>query len=95
MFIDLLTMDITEVCGVSMTTEARQGPEATVRSYRGTTPLERDSDWQVRLHEAALDLFSVQGFAATTIADVGSCARVSTRTFYQKFKDKEALFGEV
>lgn len=33
-----------------------------------------------------------KGYAATTIADVVRCARVSKRTFYEQFEDKEACF---
>ncbi|MDQ2851203.1 MAG: TetR/AcrR family transcriptional regulator [Actinomycetota bacterium] len=79
-----------------MRTKAHQGPEAhrglgaaVGRSYGGKTSLERDSARRVRLHKAALDLFSAQGFAATTIDAMCARARVSTLHFYQMFKDKE------
>ncbi len=78
-----------------MRTKADGGPGVAGRSYGGKTPLERDSARRVRLHEAALDLFSAQGFAVTTIDAMCARARVSTLHFYQMFKDKEALLGQV
>lgn len=42
--------------------------------------------------EAALDLFSHQGFRATTVRDVAERADRSTGTVYHLFADKEAIF---
>ena len=42
--------------------------------------------------EAALDLFSRQGYRGTSIRDISKAAGVSTGSVYHHFKDKEALF---
>jgi AcrR family transcriptional regulator len=48
-----------------------------------------------RVMEVATDLFVEQGYAATSLVDVAKGAGVATRTLYQHFGDKEALFREV
>ncbi len=48
-----------------------------------------------RVMEVATDLFVRHGFAATSLIDVARDAGVATRTLYQHFGDKEALFREV
>ena len=47
---------------------------------------------QVRLIEGLLAAIEERGYAATTIADIVAHARVSKRTFYEHFTDKDALF---
>jgi AcrR family transcriptional regulator len=42
--------------------------------------------------DAALSLFSHQGYRATTVRDIAEKARVSTGNVYHHFPDKEALF---
>ncbi len=43
---------------------------------------------------AAIELFSEQGFAATTVPQITERAGLTTRTFYRHFADKrEVLFG--
>src|SRR5687767_7509629 len=42
--------------------------------------------------DAALHLFSHQGYRATTVRDIADRARVSTGNLYHHFPDKEALF---
>jgi AcrR family transcriptional regulator len=42
--------------------------------------------------EAALDLFSGQGYRGTSIRDISKAAGVSTGSVYHHFKDKEELF---
>ncbi len=42
--------------------------------------------------DAALHLFSHQGFRATTVRDIADRARVSTGNVYHHFPDKEAIF---
>jgi AcrR family transcriptional regulator len=47
-----------------------------------------------RLISAAIELFSEQGFAATTVPQITERAGVTTRTFFRYFADKrEVLFG--
>jgi AcrR family transcriptional regulator len=45
-----------------------------------------------RLLDGMAEAITEKGYAATTIADVVSRARVSKRTFYEHFADKEAAF---
>jgi TetR/AcrR family transcriptional repressor of mexJK operon len=44
---------------------------------------------------AATTLFLRDGYAATTMDDIADAARVSKRTVYNNFADKEALFRDV
>jgi TetR/AcrR family transcriptional repressor of mexJK operon len=48
-----------------------------------------------RILDVATDLFLTEGFGATTIEAVAARAGISKRTFYHRFRDKSALFGEV
>jgi TetR/AcrR family transcriptional regulator, mexJK operon transcriptional repressor len=50
---------------------------------------------KLRVMEVATDMFVNQGFAATTLIDIALVAQVATRTLYQHFGDKEAIFREV
>lgn len=45
--------------------------------------------------EVATALFVERGFAATSLVDIAKLAGVATRTVYQHFGDKEAIFREV
>ncbi len=47
---------------------------------------------RVRLLEGLSVAIAEKGYAATTIADIVRHARVSKRTFYEHFEDKEACF---
>lgn len=47
-----------------------------------------------RLEQAALDLFTEQGYDRTTVAQIAQRANLTERSFYRWFSDKrEALFG--
>jgi TetR/AcrR family transcriptional regulator, mexJK operon transcriptional repressor len=48
-----------------------------------------------RVMEVATDMFVARGYAATTLLDIAREAGVATRTLYQHFGDKEAIFREV
>ena len=48
-----------------------------------------------RVMEVATQLFVEQGYAATSLVDIARGAGVATRTLYQHFGDKEAIFREV
>lgn len=48
-----------------------------------------------RVMEVATEMFVHQGYAATTLLDIAKQSGVATRTLYQHFGDKEALFREV
>lgn len=56
------------------------------------TQEERSERSRTAILEAALQLFSHQGFRATSIRDVAGRAGVSTGSVYHHFRDKEALF---
>ena len=45
--------------------------------------------------DAATDAFLARGFGATSIDAVAQRVRISKRTFYHRFPDKEALFAAV
>jgi AcrR family transcriptional regulator len=53
---------------------------------------ERSERSQAQILEAALDLFSHQGFRATSIRDIAERAGVSTGNVYHHFRDKDAIF---
>jgi AcrR family transcriptional regulator len=51
-------------------------------------------DARGRLHRAAVDLFTEQGFSATTVPQIADRAGLTTRTFFRHFADKrEVLFA--
>ena len=54
-----------------------------------------EPDARARLERAGLELFSEQGFDATTVPQITARAGLTTRTFFRHFADKrEVLFGE-
>jgi len=63
---------------------------------RGGRPT-RDEAAQLRdrILDAATELFFARGYGATSIEAVAKRARVSKRTFYHRYDDKAALFGDV
>src|SRR5215470_17719691 len=69
-------------------------PAETARATNGTR-LERSAARREAILAAALDEFSVQGFAATRLDDVARRAGVAKGTIYLHFRDKEALFQEL
>ena len=53
---------------------------------------ERSDRSRAALLEAALALFSSQGYRATSVRDIAERASVSTGSVYHHFRDKEAIF---
>jgi AcrR family transcriptional regulator len=56
---------------------------------------ERSQRSRAQVLDAALTLFSRQGYRATSIRDIADAAGVSTGNVYHHFKDKEAIFLEL
>jgi TetR/AcrR family transcriptional repressor of mexJK operon len=50
---------------------------------------------KVTIMEVATQLFIAQGYSETSFLDIARRAGVATRTLYQHFGDKEAIFREV
>lgn len=46
-------------------------------------------DFRLTVATAALDLFSVKGYEATTVDDIADAAGISRRTFFRQFRAKE------
>jgi AcrR family transcriptional regulator len=74
------------------------GPETVAaigRRYGGQTVGERRSARRRRLVAAGLELFSTDGYTATTIEDLCSSAQVTARHFYEEFGSREDLLRAV
>lgn len=56
------------------------------------TEIGEESEARARLLEAMSDALVEKSYASITIADIARLARVSKRTFYEEFDDKEACF---
>lgn len=65
-------------------------PEAG-RSWRGKSPGQRAAERREQLLEAALEVFTAQGFPGSRVRDVCRQAGLTERYFYESFVDKEAL----
>ena len=50
---------------------------------------------KAKVMQVATELFVQHGYAATSLVDIAKAAGVATRTLYQHFGDKEAIFMEV
>ncbi len=72
-----------------MTPDAAARPR---RSYGGASPEERDRRRREALWASALELFGTAGYAATSVERICSHASVSTRSFYELYAGREALF---
>lgn len=59
------------------------------------TQEERSSRSRALVLEAALGLFSRQGYRATSMRDIAARAGLSTGNVYHHFKDKDAIFREL
>lgn len=75
-----------------------QDTPATARSRRppsGTLPAlqRRSRDKRDRLLQAGLKVFGTLGYDAARVADIADAAGISVGVFYQRFRDKRALFA--
>jgi AcrR family transcriptional regulator len=63
----------------------------TRRGYGGRSAGELAAERRRRLLDTALELFGTRGYAATSTEKLCAAARVTTRHFYEQFRDREAL----
>lgn len=70
---------------------APTGSSELVRRWRGQTPEQRIAERRQRLLDAALEVFTMQGFHASKVRDVCRTAGLTERYFYESFNDKEVL----
>ncbi len=62
----------------------------------GPVPRRKDAiATRERLMRAALELFTSEGYRATTTLDIAGRARIAEATIYRHFAGKQALFNEV
>ena len=61
------------------------------RGYGGRSAEQLAQERYQRLMESALELFGTVGYLPTTVEKLCSHAKVSTRHFYEHFKDREAI----
>lgn len=88
----------------SRTTSTRSGlksvartkaPARRKRNRAGRPTADELERRKVVVMNVATDMFVNRGYAATTLLDIAKVAGVATRTLYQHFGDKEAIFREV
>ncbi len=72
---------------MSLSDRAAQAP----RRYAGRSSEERQNERRERLMDTAFELFANQGYQSTPVDRICSEARVTTRHFYQHFRNREAL----
>jgi AcrR family transcriptional regulator len=65
------------------------------RRYGGMSAAERREERRLRLLDAGLELFGTRGYAATTIEQLCSRARLNPRYFYAEVDSREALLRAV
>jgi AcrR family transcriptional regulator len=69
------------------------GPVASLSAAPGTSALGDPAEThRLRILEGMAGALAEKGYHAATIADIAKRARVSKRTFYEHFADKEACF---
>lgn len=66
-------------------------PAPSRRGYGGRSAGELAAERRRRLLDTALELFGTRGYAATSTEKLCAAARVTTRHFYEQFRDREAL----
>lgn len=75
--------------------EAETGPRLAPRGPGGRPSRLQSAQLSDRILDVATTLFLGQGYGATSIEAVARQARISKRTFYHRFRGKEALFEAV
>jgi len=72
-----------------------QPSHASERRYGGLSDGERRAERRERLLATGLELFGTAGYAATTIEQLCTVARVTARHFYEEYDGREALLVAV
>lgn len=73
-----------------------RGVKSSKKPSKAGRPTSRELDRRKeRIVEFATQLFTDEGYAATSLVDIAKKAGVATRTIYQHYGDKAALFQEV
>jgi AcrR family transcriptional regulator len=73
--------------------QKRRSSETPGSVLRPTTPLDlADQSQRQRILDAMIESCAEKTYAATTISDIVSRARISRTTFYKQFEDKRACF---
>jgi len=67
-------------------------PEPLPRHRHGLSREDIHEAQRVRITAAAIELFAVEGYAATSVLTIAKRAGVSSKTFYQLYASKEELF---
>lgn len=73
----------------------RAGEDAPTRSQAGRPTIAELERRKATVMDIAMQLFVAQGYAETSLVDIAKRASVATRTLYQHFGDKEAIFQDV
>jgi AcrR family transcriptional regulator len=73
----------------------RAAPARRQRNRAGRPTADELERRKAKVMQVATDMFVARGYAATTLLDIAKQAGVATRTLYQHFGDKEAIFREV
>jgi len=72
-----------------------KAPARRKRNRAGRPTAEELERRKLKVMEVATEMFVNRGYAGTTLLDIAKQAGVATRTLYQHFGDKEAIFREV
>jgi len=81
--------------GTTAVSERAKAPARRKRNRAGRPTADELERRKLKVMEVATDMFVNRGFAGTTLLDIAKQAGVATRTLYQHFGDKEAIFREV
>jgi AcrR family transcriptional regulator len=74
---------------------SNERPASAPRLYRGVSAAERRAQRRERLLEAALEVFSTQGYASSTIRAISAQASLNSRYFYESFASREDILYEL
>lgn len=58
-------------------------------------PAPRTGDTRIRILDAAIDLFSIQGFSGVSIRDIARAVGIKESSIYNHFASKDALLEEI